>query len=360
MSNIQNGNIENDDTSLKDIILAVKDCIGYLKPKWWKIAIAGILGSAIGFFYAYSRPVTYIAKLTFVVEEGKSSGGGLAALAGQFGFDVGGMGGGNGLLNGENLLLFLKSNSLTQEVLLSPFDSVRNYSLADKYADVYELREQWAKNKKIGKYIFFPSTSEKPYTRLQDSLLHSITEMILKKELTVDRPEKKASFILVQSNMKHELLSKFYCERLVEQATLRYIQAKTKRQNANVNRLQTRADSIASALNSKTYTNASAQEKILDINPGTRTVTVNAEISGRDKIMLGTIYSEVVKNLEIAKVQLTQETPTIQIVDDIDLPLKKVKASKLIWLVMTGILGAFLFVAYTLFNRWKENAFITK
>jgi hypothetical protein len=31
--------------------------------------------------------------MSFVVEEGKSSGGGLASLAGQFGFDVGGASG---------------------------------------------------------------------------------------------------------------------------------------------------------------------------------------------------------------------------------------------------------------------------
>ena len=85
-----------DEISLKDLILKIKKWFAYLKTQWWKIAIAGIIGGAIGFVYAWMQPITYTAKTTFVVEDAKSGGGlsGLASLAGQFGVDVGGGGGG--------------------------------------------------------------------------------------------------------------------------------------------------------------------------------------------------------------------------------------------------------------------------
>ena len=327
---------DNNEMSLKDLFAKIKHWIFLLQKQFWKIVFAAIFGASIGYFYAYLTPTLYNAKLSFVVEEGKGANGGLASLAGQFGFDIGG-GGGTSLLSGDNILMFLKSTSLTKESLLSTFDSSTNTSLADRYADVYGYREKWANSKKVGKKIYFPPNSNLPYTRLQDSLLGVIVKKVLKKEITVDRPEKKASFIIVQSSMKDEILSKLFCLLLVQKATDRYVQSKIKRQKINVERLQRRADSIALALNNKTYSNASYQEKILDINPTERTSLVNVEVSNRDKMMLATIYGEVVKNLEIAKIQLTQDTPTIQIVDSPELPLNSTIMSKLIWLFIGAI-----------------------
>ncbi len=338
---------KNDEISFKEIISKIGGWTSFLISQWIKLSVAAIAGAAIGFVWAVSIPVTYSARLTFVVEENKSGAGGLASLVGQFGIDVPGSGGGgSGLLSGENLLLFLKSTSLTKETLLTAYDSAKNYSLADKYADVYHLRKKWASNKKIGREIYFPVITEQPFTRLQDSLIQTIVTVILKKGLIVERPEKKATFVNVEATMMDELLSKYYCERLVQKATDRYVQSKIRRQKANVDRLQAKADSIYAALNNKTYNNASDLEKVLDVNPGERTVTVKAEVSSRDKVMLVTIYGEVAKNLEIAKVQLTQETPTIQIVDDIDLPLNVVKRSKLLFLIVGGFFGVFVVMSF--------------
>jgi len=82
-----------DEISLKELIQKAIEWWRYLKSQWLKIAIVGFIGGVIGFIYASMQPVTYTAKTTFVVEEGKSGSsslGGLASLAGQFGVDMGG------------------------------------------------------------------------------------------------------------------------------------------------------------------------------------------------------------------------------------------------------------------------------
>jgi hypothetical protein len=190
---------------------------------------------------------------------------------------------------------------------------------------------------------------------LQDSLLQGIVSQILKKELSVDRPEKKATFIVVQTLMKDELLSKLYCERLVQKATEIYVQSKIKRQKINVERLQKRCDSIEAILNNKTFVNATDQEKILDINPAERRAIVSAELSSRDKIMLLNIYGEIMKNLEIAKIQLSQETPTIQIVDTVSLPLPILKISKLISIIIGGFFASLILVFYLVIKKIISN-----
>jgi hypothetical protein len=340
-----------EEVSLDEMKKKFKSTLNYLFSQWWKILIIAIIGAASGYFYAKSKPISYSANLSFVVEEGKSSSGGLSSLAGQFGIDIGSTNTGSGLLFGENLLLFLKSTSLVREVLLSPYDSSKNYSLADEYANKYKLRKRWLESEKIGKEVFFPVFVNQPFSRLQDSLLQIIGLSIIKKELVVQRPEKKATFILVQANIRDELLSKYFCERLVQKATERYVQSKIKRQKANVDRLQKRADSIGAVLNNKTFNNASDLEKVLDVNPAARTATVGAEVSSRDKMMLTTIYGEVVKNLELAKVQLIQETPTIQIVDGVELPLTIVKKSGMVYFIIGGCIGGGLIIAALLFFR---------
>ena len=325
--------------SLYDLLQKGRILITYLLRKWWVLTIAAALGAGAGLAYSYFKPTTYTASLSFLVEEGKSGGGGLASLAGQFGFDLGGLSGSSGLLSGDNVLVFLKSNSLTSETLLTPYDSAGKISLADKYADASGLRSKWAKNKKIGKEIFFPVAKQPAYTRLQDSLLLVMVQKILKDDLNVERPDKKAAFVQVNAQMRDELLAKYFCERLVREATSRYVNSKTSRQTINVNRLQHRADSIGALLNRKTYATAVAQEQLLDLNPGIKTPAVSAEVTGRDKVMLATIYGEVIKNLEISKVALSQETPAIQIVDDVELPLKVNEAEKVISMALGALLA---------------------
>lgn len=328
-----------DEISLKELLQKAGEWWRYLKTQWWKIAIVGFLGGVIGFVYAWMQPITYTAKTTFVVEEAKSgtSGlGGLASLAGQFGVDVGG-GSAGGLFSGDNILLYFRSPSLAREVLLTQYDSSSNQSVADIYSTVYELKEEWGGDNKIGKVNFPPTVLNKAFSRLQDSLLQTMIEVILKKQFTVAKTDKKAGFIDVTTTMQNEALAKVYCERIVQLAVEKYVRIKTQRQKATVDKLQARVDSIANLLRQKTVSVASLQTSstTMDINPLYKTGTaVAVETTGRDKTMLATIFASVSQNLEMAKFTLSQETPVIQIVDAPILPLDKEKMSR----VKTAIL----------------------
>lgn len=323
-----------DEISLKELIQKIGDWYHYLKTQWWKIAIAGFIGGVIGFVYAWMQPITYTAKTTFVVEDAKSSGaglGGLASLAGQFGVDVGG-GAGGGLIAGDNILLYFKSESLAREVLLSPWDSTGKISLVDKYIETHDLKKSWAKNEKIGDINFPVNKNNHIYTRLQDSLLQVIiSDHILKKQFSIAKIDKKAGFIQLSITFEDEALAKLYCDKLVEIAVKRYVVLKTERQQKTVDKLQLRVDSINNLLNKKTSASASLQtiSATMDVNPLYRTGNaVAAELTTRDKTMLATVYAEVVKNLELAKFTLSQETPVIQIIDSSLLPLNKNLTSK--------------------------------
>jgi len=348
----QNTEEANDEISIAELILKVKSIWRYLLSQSKTIVIAGILGAAIGFFYAWLQPLKYVSKLTFVLEESKS-GSGLASIAGQFGIDLGGSAGG-GIFSGDNILLFLKSESLIRETLFSAYDETSKITLADRYAEVNELKKAWSKNEKIG-IVEFSKYNNLNLPRKEDSLLQTITDAIIKNELSISKPDKKASFIEVKTVMRDEWLSKLFSERLVKIATQRYIQSKTKTKAANVQKLQDKADSLVAVLNNRTYSAASSQQRLVDINPALRSAPIAAEISSRDKTIAATLYAEVIKNLELSRTLLNQETPVIEMVDQSSLPLEKEKVGKLKTLLLGGILAGFLIVFYLLASRWLHS-----
>lgn len=350
--------IKSNEITFQDLIELIKEWFLYLKGYWLKICFVGLLGGIIGFFYAFFQPISYTAKLTFVVEEGKSSTSGLsglASLAGQFGVDVGGASGG-GVLSGDNILLYFQSESLAREVLLSHYNNDSSLTLADVYANVYKLREKWKNNEKVGNVTFKLNNGSK-FSRIQDSLISSMVQEIISVRFNVVKTDKKAGFIEVKTTMLSDELAKIYCEKIVEVAIHRYINIKTERQNNTVKKLQARVDSIASLLTKKTTSSAVLQTSstTMDINPIYKTQTsVAVETTMRDKALLSTIFASVVQNLEIAKFALSQETPVIQIIDPIYYPLHRNQVSKKNLALLASVFFGFSFCVFLLVRRYVK------
>ena len=66
---IQNMNTDNDEISLKELIIKIKEWVIFLKTKWKTIFLAGIIGALIGLTISLFEKLTYKAVLTFAMEE---------------------------------------------------------------------------------------------------------------------------------------------------------------------------------------------------------------------------------------------------------------------------------------------------
>jgi len=351
-SHPDNSNISNDSEeeifTFRKLIQNWWNSILYAFTHWRLILTAGVIGGLLALGYSWWRPVTYTARLTFVVEESKPSGGSIAsALAGQFGFDIGSLSGTSGVLAGDNVLELLKSRTLIKKTLLTPYKDSSTFSLADQYAEVYKWKEKWENSSKVGRRVNFP-VNQKQFSRLEDSLLQRIVKKIVEEELSIAKPDKKLGFFELTATTRDEKLSQLFCMRLLKNTTDFYIDTKTKRLSNNVYRLQRRVDSLEILLDKRTFSNAETNQLLLDANPAYSSPTAGAEISSRNKFIQSTVYAELVKNLEVSKTALIQETPTVQIVDYPELPLKD---NKIWWFtaalvgVVTGSLLTILFFA---------------
>lgn len=313
-----------------------------LKKRALLLILVGLVGGLLGLSYSLLRHTKYQAEITFLVEENKASGGLLSSLGSQIGVDVSSMAGaGNSVISGDNMLELLKSKSMMQECLLTPFQKDSNYLLADRYAEVYNLRKEWAKDVKVGKEVFFKDA--KIDKRLRDSLLTVIVKRIHKSSFSVSKPDKKLGFFNVNTTTNDELLSVYISERIIKIATDFYVNNKTSRLKSNIARLEHRTDSIGRLLNNRTYTAVNDTRYMLNLNPADVNVQGSSEISQRDKMVLYTVYAELIKNLEISKTALVQETPTVQITDRPILPLEN---DEIKWYegLLIGFFAPFLFL----------------
>jgi Na+-transporting NADH:ubiquinone oxidoreductase subunit NqrC len=316
------------------------------------------IGGLIGLIYAYLQPIKYVAKMTFVVEEGNSNGSSLASLAGQFGLGAENEQAG-GVLSGDNIQFFLKSRSLIREVLLSKIDSNKGVSLADYYIEIKNRNKfNLESNQNIlnsSQNLLFRQVKNGEFTRYQDSVLQLIEKDIVNNLLTIEKASVKSSFIEVKVTAVDEYFAQFLITKLVETASERYLESKNKNKLSNLNSLEKRADSLTIILNGKTLSSAISQQSLIDANPALKVSTISSEISSREKSLVAGVYSEVIKNLELSRSLLNQQSPVIQIVDQSTFPLEKIKISKLNTAIFSSLISGLLIIFYLLVLKWVKS-----
>ncbi|WP_158989248.1 lipopolysaccharide biosynthesis protein [Mucilaginibacter sp. L196] len=343
--------IDSDEISVKDVLIKINTTIKYLKTKWLTFCIVGFIGGVIGLGYAKLKKPIYVANCTFVLDEG-SKGGGLsqyAGLASLAGIDMGG-GGNTGLFQGDNIIELYKSRLMIAMALLnkSNFDG-KDELLIDRYIDFNKLRTKWSEKDHINNISFNGDPAK--FNRTQDSIVNDLVETFNKKILSVSKPDKKLGIIDVQVSTGDELFSKEFTNVLVQTVNNFYIQTKTKKASQDVQTLQKQADSVRVVLNSSISGVASASDASPNANPLLVSLRVPSQKKQIDVQASSEIYSEIVKNLEVSKMMLRQETPLIQVIDAPILPLKVNKIGKSISTIIGVILASFITMSWLLIRK---------
>ena len=345
--------LDNDEISLKELIFKIKEWYQFLLTQWKLIVFISLIGATIGVTYAYFKKPTYKAVLTFAMEEEKSGGGGLGGalgLASQFGIDLGSSGG--GAFSGANLIELMKSRKLIEKTLLSPIEvDGKVQSLVEYYLTFNELKKGWDE-KPLLKNVNFPVDADRTHFSLQqDSILKNIASVLIKTDLVISQKDKKVSILSIEMNSTNEQFAKVFCETIAKETSEYYVEIKSKKSKMNVDILQHQADSIRAELNSAITGVAAATDNVFNLNSA---MNVKRTPSARRQVDVQAntaILTQLVGNLELAKVTLRKETPLIQIIDRPSYPLEKEKIGKLKSLILGGILAGFLTVLYLVFSE---------
>jgi hypothetical protein len=342
-TNQHNSTVSNqsvNDISLADVVKKVKGLAQYLRSKLLLIVLMGFMGLILGLIYSIFKKPQYRAVYTFVLEEEEKGGlGQYAGLASLAGIDV--SGGGGGIFHGDNILELYKSRNMISKTLLSTaIFNGKPQKLIDRYVEFNKLREKW-EDKPALKNINFNENPDS-FSRLQDSIIIDLTNTINKSILNVDKPDKKLSIIEVDVFSKDELFAKEFANNIVNTVNSFYVLTKTKKQLQNATILQKQADSVKAILNSSIVGVASAADASPNANPALSILRVPSQRRQVDVQTSTAVYAEMVKNLELSKIQLRKETPLIQAIDTPVLPLMVSKLGKIKASILGFMAGAFL------------------
>jgi hypothetical protein len=332
----------NDEISLKDLILKIKEIWKYLLSKWITIIIVGVLSASLGLVYSICKTPEYVAKLSFSVIEKGSSGGGLSALAGQFGFNVGSSGA--GVFSGNNMIELLQSRNLIERTLLSELNiDGKRRRLIDYYREL-NPPEDWEEPKET---ISFPLGLDRAnFSRQQDSLLYVLGSAITSKKLSITKQKKDIDIIQIAFTNSDELFAKLFTETLIYIVSEFYIQTKTKNTKINLEMMEMRADSMRREYEKALEDQAKYSDQ--NMNPSKQIVRVEQQKIQTTIQLTGTTYAELTKNVEILKLDLVQQTPLVQVIDAPIMPLDVDRLGKAKGIILGGFLGGFLIVAWLL------------
>lgn len=332
--------------SMADIIKKVKEISSYIWSKKLIVIIAGVLGAILGLLSAIFQKVDYTATYKFTIESNSGGGAGNSLLS------LVGLGSGEGAsaFSGNNLMELIKSRTMVENALLSAVningedmtlieykfvcDSVR------EKCKTYEPKED-AKTVSICEIHYPLGQNRKTFSRAQDSLLMSISASMLKNSIDVDKIDKKLNFVDFSFTSKDESFSKLFATALLKEVNDFYVATRTERTNTNIKSFTVRADSIRKEMDKALYRVASVRDANLN---GVAKVQVERLKYETEARINSEAYTEIMKNIEVMKLDLARETPLIKVIDEPIYPLANNKKGKLSSMIKFGIAFGFLSV----------------
>ena len=336
--------MNDNEATLKDVIISVRDYIKELKKKIFLIFSIVLLFVIIGYFYSISKYDKYVATISFIVED-NSEGLNISSMNGmasQFGFDLSGNSASS--FSQQNVIELLKSRRIIESTLnqYSIITDV-NSKFLDHYVEINSLIE------------------DSSLLNINETFIDSITNVVWKQildgKLSLSYQNDDASILNLNYVSPIPEFAKKFSEGLINQMSDMYSEYQTEKTRLSLNNLQNRSDSVFYELQQAERNLARVKDRNLKV------ITSSGRLDEikymREVKVLNAMYLELVKNLEILKMTLLEDTPIIQVVDYPILPLQSVKKPTIFWVCIFGFIGflvaSFSFVLRKLINDALEE-----
>ena len=307
--------------SLKNLFQGFKQWLVFIMNKRKKIVYGTLITLVLLLSYNYLKSPVYYANTSFVLENDASASlGGLSSLASMSGINTSSLMSASNLFQIDNIQELYRSNNMLRQTLLEKVTiNGKSQILIDYFAKAQNLEKKWIKEKLYLKDFY---KDNKLYSRAQDSVLKDAIKLIEKDFLIVAKPNRNTSILNVGFKHKDEVLAKIFNEVLVNKVNSFYYKTQTKKTAFNLSVLQVQTDSVKRLLDMSFLALAEIDQNTPNLNPLAKTAKVPYQKAMANLQANQTIYLEVVKQLELAKVAHRNKTPLIQIIDKPSFPLE--------------------------------------
>ncbi len=339
-------------TPLAELFLTILAWIKFLLSKWLILLAFVIVGGGLGILYAFSVKPLYESRLSFALDEGGSgSMNGAMSIAAQLGINI--AGNNSEVFGGDNIVEIMKSRKNVEKVLLS-VDSSDNppATMIDKYLKIVNWKKLTSKKPWIQNISFPVNQDRSTFSYLQDSVLCVIYEKFSKDLINASRPDKRLNIFEVRVVTPNEKFTKIFTDRLVAFTSVFYTEIRTKKSKATLDVLEVRANATKELLNSSISNKAATQDA--NVNPAFATVQAPLQKQQFNIQAYGSAYGELYKNLELARFQYLKEVPLLQIIDEANYPMKKIRFGGLKGLLIGSALGLLLGMIIVIIIRFSR------
>ena len=341
---------DKEEIQLKEIFLKIGELKKEVYSYSFQIICLIILIVSISAGASYIKDAKYKSELTFVVEDKQQSSplSSMTGLASQFGLDM--FSNSNSTFSQKNIMELLKSRGVISKALMqTAYINNKQDLFIHHYLTIYNLTEEWNNDNKLKNLNF-----NDRLTVTHDSITALIWDNIVENDLFVNIKNDETDIIYLSFYCKNELFAKLFSESLIYEMSRMYISYQTKQSSNTIEFLQNRADSVFLELQ------VSEQEfaRIKDINQ--RIIKASGRLKElqlmRNVEVLNTMYLELVKNLEISKMTLLNQTPIIQVIDKPILPLENTKTSIALVMMISFVLALLLSILYIVLRKLVNDS----
>ena len=341
-----------DDLSLREILKGAKQAFLYIVSHWMLLLLTSILCVGGLYWWYQSKPITYTAKLTFMLND--DSGGqlsGMNGILGQLGLPIP-----SGKYNIDKLLEISLSRSRIQEALFQKIELEGTTDfISNHLIELYDLDERWVLKRNSMAGFNFSSSAVENFNPDENYALKNIYALVAgsaddRSNALLQVGYGREAYIMDFSMTSlSEGLSIEFVKRLFDEVSEFYISKAVEKPMKIYKSMAAKRDSLEKEwINVET---SIANKK--DSNFGSFGSQTLMEINRltSQALILKTGLAQAEQNLVVAELSLSNNTPLIQKIDDPLPPLSPNKVSIVRILFLGLVVAIFLSSIYLLIRE---------
>lgn len=345
--------IDEERISFREVIEKVKGLIYYLFLHWKKIVLGSLIIAGLRITYEVLRDPIYTAETTFIIEVGEGDMSQLGSLASVVGINLNSISDDSQLFDTDHIVELYKSYKMLKLAFLSRLDGEYSERLITRYAKEKKILKRWHRDADLENFSFEISVADMGVKH--DSLLMEVIDDFKKEQLIIAKPNRKLMILSVKVEDDDALFAESFNSVLVKIVNQFYESTSTKKTGENLRILKSQADSTRIILDHSLDQLAKISELQPNPNPLYYTNQVPFQKLQIDIEASASVYEEIVKNLEMAKITHRNKKPLIQIIDEPVRPLSIDKDRPLKMIAISGLIGGLFMLLFFIFKYvWEK------
>lgn len=351
------------DSDPDEIEIRLSDIVDFLKASRWVVLRFVLAFLVIGAVYALSQSNVYTAQVT-VMPEAQSSGasklGGLGSLAGLAGISLDNLGG-EDAIRPDLYPTILQSIPFALNVLNQPVYSSELNTTLPLRAFIRQMGQRGLLGGLMNSFSSDDGEANPGAVRDPKNFSQAIEvtkeqdELIKVVQRTVSASyDKKSGMITVAAVEPDPVVAATVARLSLEYLTDYITNYRTEKSRKQVTFLGQQTGEARKKYQNAEYALSNYRDR--NRNLYLETAKIEEQRLQADFLLNQSVYNELSKQLEQAKIKVQEETPVFKILEPPTVPLRKSGPKRTVIVLGFAVLGGIVGLAYALFRRWRRAA----